>query len=227
MLVAHDWVEPQRERLRALLPFAVLAMVGSLVFAWMCDAVGDHNGVTVVDGPVSMWFATHRSVTEGRVGMLLAKGTSPVVLIGLVAVAALVLRRRGFRRESTLLAGATFIAYAAGGVTKFAEHRARPVSPINLAPESEPSFPSGHVLVIATVAVVCLGLAWSHLNRTSRVLGVSAATAAVVLVALDRLVVGAHWLTDVMGSLALAGVIAAVVLATHAMVRTWGKSIEA
>jgi membrane-associated phospholipid phosphatase len=219
VLLVLDWVEPRLERLRALLPFAVFAMAGSLVFAWMCDAVGDHNGITAVDGRVSLWFATNRSITEGHLGLLLAKATSPAVLIGIVAVTAFLLRRRGFRRESTLLAGATVIAYAAGAVAKFAEHRARPVAPINLAPESEPSFPSGHVLVVATVAVVIVGLAWCHMNRASRVLATVAATTTTVLVALDRLVVGAHWLTDVVGSLALAGVIAAVALAAHAMLR--------
>ena len=222
MLLVLDWAEPRLERLRALLPFAFLAIGGSLVFAWMCDAVGDHNGITAVDGPVSIWFAAHRSVSEGHLGLLLAKATSPAALIGLVAGTAFLLRRKGLRRESTLLVAATVIAYAAGAVAKYAEHRARPISPINLAPEGEPSFPSGHVLVIATVASVAVGLAWAHLNRSSRVLAVVAATTATVLVAIDRLVVGAHWLTDVVGSVALAGVIAAVVLAAHATLRPAG-----
>ncbi len=127
--------------------------------------------------------------------------------------------QKGLRRESTLLAAATVIAYAAGAVTKCAEHRARPLSPVKLAPEGEPSFPSGHVLVIATVAVVAVGLAWAHLNRVSRVLAVVAATTATILVESDRLVVGAHWFTDVAGSLVLAGAIAAVVPGAHAMLR--------
>ena len=219
MLLVLGWAEPRLERLRALVPFALLALVGSLMFAWMCDAVGDHNGITAVDGPVSLWFAAHRGITEGHLGLLLATATSPAVLIALVAVTALLLRRKGLRRESTLLATATVIAYAAGAVAKYAEHRARPISPINLAPEGEPSFPSGHVLVVTAVAVVALGLAWAHLKRATRVLAVVAATAATVLVALDRLMVGAHWLTDVVGSLALAGVIAALVLAAHATLR--------
>jgi hypothetical protein len=53
VLLVLDWVEPRWARLRLLRPFAVLAMVGSLVFAWMCDAVGDHDGITALDGPVS------------------------------------------------------------------------------------------------------------------------------------------------------------------------------
>jgi hypothetical protein len=43
-------------------------------------------------------------------------------------------------------------------------------------------------------------------------------TVATVVGALDRLVVGAHWLTDVAGSLAPDGVISAAVLAAQATV---------
>ncbi len=215
MLLVLGWAELRLQWLRALLPFAALAMIGSLTFAWMCDAVGEHNGVTAIDEPVALWFAGHRSITEGRLGLVLAKGTSPVALILLVALTAFILRRRGFRLESTLLAGATILAYGAGAVAKYAEHRARPISPVNLSPEGEPSFPSGHVLVIATVAIVAVGMAWGHLNRTSRMLAVAVAIVVTGVVALDRLVVGAHWLTDVVGSVALAGVIAAVALSAH------------
>lgn len=219
LLLALDWSASRLERLRSLIPFAVVAAVGALVFAALCDAVGDRNGITAVDRPVSIWFAAHRSLAEGHVGLLLAKATSPAVLIGLVAVSAILLRRRGLRLESTLFAGAAVLAYGAGAIAKYAEHRARPVSPVNLAPEGEPSFPSGHVLVIATVAVVAVGLAWRHLGRAARVAAVTVATTAIGLVALDRLVVGAHWLTDVVGSIALAAVIAALVLGSNALLR--------
>ncbi|CAB4963665.1 unannotated protein [freshwater metagenome] len=36
-----------------------------------------------------------------------------------------------------------------------------------------------------------------------------------MLVSLDRLVVGAHWLTDVAGSLALAVIIVAITMGVH------------
>jgi membrane-associated phospholipid phosphatase len=212
MLWVLERVDPQLDRVRALWPFAVLAVASALVFAWMCDVVGDHNGITSVDGPVALWFAAHRTLTEGHLGLLLAKAVSPAVVAGPVLLTALLLRRRGHRLESTLLAAATALAYGSGAIAKYAEHRARPLSPVNLAPESEPSFPSGHVLVIATVAFVVLGLAWRHLERTPRILALTAAVGVTLLVAADRLVVGAHWLTDVVGARSRAAVVVAVVL---------------
>lgn len=219
MLLALGWAPPRLDRIRSLWPFAALAGFGALVFAWMCDAVGDHNGITIVDRPVSLWFAGHRSITEGHLGLVLAKATTPVVLVAVVLLTAVVLRRRGHRTASTLLVGATLLAYAVGAAAKFGERRARPIAPINLAPETEPSFPSGHVLVVATVAFVALGLAWNHLSRSQRVVAAATAAGATVLVAVDRLVVGAHWMTDVVGSLALAAVIVAVVVSADRLMR--------
>ncbi|MFA7323681.1 MAG: hypothetical protein WC005_04905, partial [Candidatus Nanopelagicales bacterium] len=143
MLLVMDWITPTFTRARTLLPFALVALAGVLGFAWMCDGVGDRDGATYADAPVASWFAAHRTVSEGQLGLLLAKATTPVVLIAAVAVAALVLWRYGRRLEAALLAGAVFIAYAVGYAAKHLEGRARPLAPTNLAPESEASFPSG------------------------------------------------------------------------------------
>lgn len=215
MLLALGFAPPRLDRLRALWPFGIVAVTGGFVFAWMCDVVGDRNGVTAVDGPVSVWFASHRSAGEAHLGLLLAKVTSPAALVALVLGAAALLYWRGHRVESTVLAGSTFLAYAVGALAKMAEHRARPVAPVNLAPESEASFPSGHVLVVATIAFVALGLAWARLSRAGRVAATTVAVTVTLAIVLDRLVVGAHWLTDVTGSLALAAVIVSVVMAAH------------
>lgn len=217
-----EWLQPVSVHVRRLWSFALIAVLGTVTFGWMCDAIGDRDGVTVIDAPVSTWFADHRSTSVGDWGLLLARLTSPTFILIAVAAATVVLIRRGRRIEAGLLASATALAYGAGLISKYAEHRARPSFPVNLAPESEPSFPSGHLLVIATIAVVAVGLAWPHLTRVSRVLIVIAAASVTALIAVDRLVVGAHWLTDVIGSLALASVIASLVLASSRFLRSTG-----
>lgn len=217
MLRVLDWSAPRLDRMRSVWPLAVTGAAGLATFGWMCDAVGDRDGVTAIDGPISVWFVAHRSLAEGQWGLLVAKVTSPMLVLLIVAAVLVILVRRGYRAATITLAGATVLAYGSGFVAKYFEHRARPSSPINLAPEAEGSFPSGHVLVIATVAFVALGLGWAHMNRTARIIAAVIATAITGIVALDRLVVGAHWLTDVVGSLGLAAVITAVALAAHAV----------
>jgi undecaprenyl-diphosphatase len=217
VLAVLSWADARLDRLRLGYPFVLVSVVGLAVFTWMCDAVGDHNGVTAVDGPVAQWFASHRGSTEGQLGLFLAAATSPAVLIALVVLAGVVLRRLGRRLESTLLVGATALAYLAGAVAKVGEHRPRPVAPVNLAPEAEPSFPSGHVLVVATVASVAVAMIWRHVARLGRSASIVLAGSAVGVVSLDRLLVGAHWLTDVVGSMAMAAVIFGLVAAAYAV----------
>lgn len=207
MLLVMDWITPRFTRARQLLPFAMIALAGTIGFVWVSDGVGDHDGVTYADAPVASWFLAHRTVTEGQFGLLLAKATSPVVLIAAVIVAALLLWRFGHKLEAGLIAGSVFIAYAVGYIAKHVEGRSRPLAPINLAPESEASFPSGHVLVVTIVAFVAVGLAWRHLSTALRTIATTAAVLVTLAVSLDRLLVGAHWMTDVVGSIFLASVI--------------------
>lgn len=204
------------ETARSLAPMAALAAAGLLTFTWIGDAVGERDGITIVDGPTSVWIAAHRSITEGQLGLLLARLASPVVLVAAVALVSVALWLRRHRFEAVTLAITVVAAYGIGGVAKIAEHRARPVAPVNLAPEAEGSFPSGHVLVVATIAIVLVVLAWSHLSASTRAVAVSAAVLATTVMAADRLLVGAHWLTDVVASIALSLVLGAVVMAvTH------------
>lgn len=208
MLVAFDWTWSRLSGIgRGLLPLAAVAAVGVLVFGWLCDAVGDHDGVTSVDQPVSVWVAAHRSVTAGDLGLLLARATGPAVLVFLVLLTAGVLWWRRARFEAVVLAVSVAVAYGVGGLAKIGEHRARPAAPVNLAPEAEGSFPSGHVLIVATIAIVAVALAGRHLGRAGRVLAVAAGSTATLVMGADRVLVGAHWLTDVAGSMALAAVI--------------------
>lgn len=198
---------------RSATPFAALAAAAALVFAWLCDAVGDRAGITAIDLPVATWFASHRTVTEGHAGLLVARATGPAVLVALTLLISGLMWWRSERRRSLLLTASVVVAYAAGGIAKLAEHRARPGTPINLAPEGEPSFPSGHVLVVSTLVGVLLAFSWHRLARAGRAVATAVAVAAVAAVSLDRIVVGAHWLTDVVGSLDLGLVIVAIVAA--------------
>jgi undecaprenyl-diphosphatase len=65
------------------------------------------------------------------------------------------------------------------------------------------SFPSGHSSGIATLVTVALILAWPVLAPRARRLWVSVGVAAVVLVGLTRMLLGVHYLSDVVGGWAL------------------------
>jgi undecaprenyl-diphosphatase len=113
------------------------------------------------------------------------------------------LRRRTWRPLG-LLAAAYVGADLAFNAVKELVHRPRPPVGILLKPVAGPSFPSGH----ATQAVAVYGMlaALAAATTTSWARKVAAWTLAVVItgaVAVSRLYLGAHWLTDVLGGLAL------------------------
>lgn len=221
-MFAAESREPVTAHVRRLWSFGLIAVLGAVTFAWMFNATGGEDGLTSIDAVVSTWFADHRSPAISEWGLLLAQLTSPPFILVAVVVATAMLLRRGRRIDAVLLTGASALACCLGLVAKHAGNRGRPSYPVNLAPESEPSFPSGHVLVLATITAVAVGLAWPHLTRASRALVVGAAMSANALVAVDRLVVGSHWLTDVLGSFALATTIAGLLLASNRFLRPAG-----
>jgi len=206
-------------RMRRAWPWAALALVSALVFARLCDDVGERNGLTRLDSSIAQWFATHRTPLLDSLGLKVAVLTMPAALLVTVVVVSAVLWFRRARVPAALLLGSTLLAVVAGAIAKYAEHRARPVAPYNLAWESEPSFPSGHLLAAATVSSVVVLLAWRHLTVALHVVAVAAATLFTLMVAVDRLVVGAHWFTDLVGSLALAAVVVGLTVVVERVLR--------
>ena len=148
--------------------------------------------------------ATSLSGLHGAASVLTWLG-APVVLEAVATVLALWLLRAGRGRS------ALYLALAVGGgqllsvVAKAAVHRARPCVGRAVAlhcPHSY-SFPSGHALAAAggylALAVVTVGL----VGPRSRRLVTGVAVGLPLLVAATRVVLGVHYLTDVLAGLAL------------------------
>jgi membrane-associated phospholipid phosphatase len=125
----------------------------------------------------------------------------PRVMWALVAVTALVLWRRGRRRHA--LWAVVTIAVGASLDTPLKEliARARPAfaDPVATAPGY--SFPSGHALNTMIVAAAAVVLGWSATRgrpwRRAALLG--AAAALVLLTGFDRVGLGVHYVSDVVG----------------------------
>lgn len=109
---------------------------------------------------------------------------------------------RGRRREAVMLLGGTLGAWALSGLLKvvFAVPRPSASSAVNTVTKF--GFPSAHALV--TTAAAGLG-AWVLRGRGlgTRLLIVGVAATIVLLTAASRIVLNAHWLTDVAGGVAI------------------------
>ena len=147
----------------------------------------------------------------------------PSVLRPVVTVMAVVLLVRRRPRLGCWVLVALWVGALLGVVLKEVVDRARPQLVDAVAAEGGRSFPSGHALG-ATVAIGLLTLVLGALlGRRKRVLLQVAAVSAVLLVALSRLVLGVHYLSDVIAGIVLGvGWLAGTAAAFHAWRRDVG-----
>jgi membrane-associated phospholipid phosphatase len=126
-----------------------------------------------------------------------------VVYILATAVCLWTWLRKGLRNRALWAFVTMMVSWNVGLQAKSLVGRARPVvqDPISHAPGY--SFPSGHAFNIAVVATVMVFLLWPLLSRTGRRVAVSIAVVVVLVVGLDRLMVGAHFPSDVLAGYVL------------------------
>lgn len=186
---------------------AVLLVIGLAVGFFV---IGRHGGgpIQAMDNTVGHWFLGHRGPLVG-VSKLIATylDAAPLAIIAIVVSAAMFLRIRSF------VAAIPLVAYLGGEFQVFAIreviHRPRPLSAnfpdigaIAGVHETSYSFPSGHAVAVTAVlfALACLVATTRH-----AVWPYVLAMPVALFVTDTRLVLGVHWLSDVVFGL-IAGI---------------------
>jgi len=123
------------------------------------------------------------------------------VVLGLIAVMYLV---RGERRHAVWLLVTVFGGAALGVALKVLVGRARPALPDPVSPApGGMSFPSGHALGATIGCCLLLLLTLRLLPRRGRIAAILAAVLVVGVVALARVVLGVHFVSDVLAGITL------------------------
>ena len=182
-----------------------LVLVVALIVLTGLELIGG-----VMDGPdsaVLSWLLDHRSDRVTSVAIAVTDSGASPLLFPLIAATGLVIRWRTGRWRPGLIA----LGVAAAGVLSrlglsTVVGDARPPVIDQLVPVGGFSFPSGHA---ATSALVAGTLAWllAHLmaGRPARIAVAAGLGGWALLVAVSRLYLGVHWVSDVLGSWLLAG----------------------
>lgn len=202
----HRSVTPRRISVHDLVFSVSVLSSGALLglFAVLAVVVRSHHGPFPIDTSAASAFGATRAATSFRLGEAASlMGSGPVVAIVAIIIGLGLLRRT----RELYLSGAVPAAAAVSGIIELAvKHlveRPRPPTAI-LTGKAGYSFPSGHTtgftaMVVAIVAVLG-ALVWP---RRKVVLGAVIGAVFALAVALSRVVVGAHWATDVIGGLML------------------------
>jgi membrane-associated phospholipid phosphatase len=204
----HPW------RVRTGAAAAVLALSVAIT-TWLLECVRRGSGPSVWDGPTLRWMVAQRE--PGATTVLTAvSGFGTGVFywtLALLAVVVLAVRRRWI--DALLLAFALVSADTISRVMKQAVMRPRPPAELVLGPvERSFSFPSGHTIGAAAFALALAYLWWrARRGPFGAWLGLAIALAVTATMAISRLYLADHWLTDVLASTALGiGIMAVVAL---------------
>jgi membrane-associated phospholipid phosphatase len=178
---------------------------------------------TGFDHEVLGWMVDHRSPGLTWLAIAVTDAGSPVAT-GVIALAAgaVLWWRSGSARPAILILVTLGAAVATSTLTKIVVGAHRPPLAIQLIVETDPSFPSGHVTGTLALLGALTVVTSQHGGRAAHGALLALTATATALVALTRLYLGVHWVTDIVGGLLLGAT--AVVIAHLAYRRMMGSS---
>jgi undecaprenyl-diphosphatase len=208
-------IGPDRALIAALALGGAIAVASTFAATRIYDAAADDNGVEALDRPILRRAKRLRSPTvdAAAAGIAYAFGPIGMPVLALGAAAAMSAHRRS-RTPLVLVAAASAGSLLLTLTGKDLIHRHRPPHHDAIPPyESSPSFPSGHTLNATTVVGVLAYLLASRQPAPARqVATAGAAAVTAITVGLSRVLLGAHWFTDVlMGWISGSGWLALVI----------------
>jgi undecaprenyl-diphosphatase len=161
-------------------------------------------------------------VVDG-IAAAVAYGFGPVgmPILALIAIALLALRRRSWTPVILVAAaGLGSLAMTIAGKDIIDRHRP-PFSDAIPPFEYSPSFPSGHTLNATVIAgVVAYLILLRRRTAAGRTLTIVAAVVIAIAVGLTRILLGAHWFTDVLAGWLLGAAWLVIVITAHRLYLT-------
>ncbi len=185
---------------------ATLAVGGSVVVAatagaaWIYDGVTGRDGIGSLDRPALEKAKSLRSPAVNRAAATIAHAFGPVAMPLLTVGAAVAFGVRDRRANPvTVIVAASAGSLVMTLVGKRLIARNRPPRHEAIPPyEKSPSFPSGHTLNTTTIiGILAYLVALRQEKNGPQVAVIGGAAATAVTVGLSRVLLGAHWFTDV------------------------------
>ena len=200
-----------------------VAFLMSFLVSRVYDAVTERDGIAALDvpllhaamqlrSPVLDGFAATVAYVFGPIGM-------PIMAV--VAILVLSLRRRSLTPLILIAAaGIGSLLMTIAGKDIIGRHR--PLLSDAIAPfEYSPSFPSGHALNATVIAGVVGYLIWLRRDSiAAKIASIAVPVIIAIVVGLTRILLGAHWFTDVLAGWLLGAAWLALIVTAHRLYLT-------
>ncbi|GAA2754147.1 phosphatase PAP2 family protein [Amnibacterium kyonggiense] len=200
-----------------------VAFLMSFLVSRVYDAVTDRNGVAALDGPLLFAAKGLRDpVTDGfSAGVAVVFGPVGMPAMAVLAILILSVRRRSVTPLILIAAaGVGSLLMTIAGKDIIDRHRPPRVDAIPPF-ESSPSFPSGHTLNATVIAGMVGYLIWLRRHAiAARVAAIAVPVVIAIVVGLTRILLGAHWFTDVLAGWLLGAAWLALVVTAHRLYLT-------
>lgn len=198
----RDLLDPSSHEARALLILGSILVCAAWLFVSILEDVVSADPLVRADHGLHELVQSLRTPWGDRIMVFVTQFGDGVVIAGMALVVVAWLLLAGHRRAGAYLGATLVFGQLAALAIKFAVERPRPV-PSLYDGISEFAFPSGH----ATMAMAAYGFMAVMIARGTqparRWLVFAGAALLIGAIALSRVYLGAHWLSDTLGGLSL------------------------
>ncbi len=155
-----------------------------------------------LDAEIAVWIRAHAASENTNIALgLTILGSNPLAL-GVVVLAAIAFAFKRWWRDLALLTASVIGGIQINPRLKDFFDRPRPFFEGQALTFPGASFPSGHAMTATALWIALLLIALPRLSPPRRPWAMATAVAIVGVVALTRIYLGAHYLTDVLGGVA-------------------------
>ncbi|MUM18828.1 phosphatase PAP2 family protein [Mycobacterium sp. CBMA271] len=193
-----------RLRGRALSVHWIAALALFTVFCALALIRRAATSGTAVDHAMLNWMVEHRRPWLTSVALAITNAGSPIAVALLAAGMCAAVSWWTRSLWPALVVGVTVAGAAiASAALKVVVGAHRPPERVQLTPESDYSFPSGHVTGTVALLGIFAVITATYGSAAVRLCWAVTTASVAVIMAMTRLYLGVHWLTEVLGGLVL------------------------